>query len=196
MKARDQRPSANPSNWTLGFDRDEPEETRFKNKYDPFSDARLKGESKESIEERRIDSARRGIHYAAEAYLNENGSLMNLADFECTHNRMSGDGTPACGCWPAENWLLDEQPDMQEDLMEGVKRLTRAQVIGLFNVAMSNGVIDEFKVEHAHQPRVTDDLGPLVFTDRTVRVTVASEFGQRSYVLPPEGGAVPAEPQV
>lgn len=32
----------------------------------------------------------------------EAGALGRLADNECSHGRLPGDQTPACGCWPQE----------------------------------------------------------------------------------------------
>jgi hypothetical protein len=32
----------------------------------------------------------------------KNGTLCRFADFECEHNRLPGDKTPPCGCWPQE----------------------------------------------------------------------------------------------
>lgn len=124
----------------------------------------LGGEMWESIEEHGHD-----LMFGADSYSVGLAAGMRLADFECEHDRLPGDGTPICGCWPSE------LPTMMEDLMTGVKKWTRAQVIGFFNVAMQSDVISEFEVEAE---------------GTNVKVTVSNEFGTRSYLLPPTGGTL------
>ena len=36
------------------------------------------------------------------AYPDKDGKLYRFADFECKHDRLPGDKTPPCGCWPEE----------------------------------------------------------------------------------------------
>ena len=40
----------------------------------------------------------------------EAGLLGNLADHECRHGRLPGDGTPPCGCWPEEHRAESPSP--------------------------------------------------------------------------------------
>lgn len=44
----------------------------------------------------------RGVSDRAWSYPDKNDMYMRLADFECQHDRLPGDLTPPCGCWPEE----------------------------------------------------------------------------------------------
>jgi hypothetical protein len=65
-------------------------------------------------------------------YLYEMEAPLPLADFECSHDRLAGDPTPACGCWPEEVPVeppVVVDPVESMEVRERMRRVRAAKVV-------------------------------------------------------------------